>query len=244
MNTRSTTPHTSQGSAASFKPSKTFGRKAVKLSPSQKLLLEELLPRYQIPFGTIVDGIGTLFPATAPLHLEIGFGSGEYTASLAESCPRHHIVACELFRNGIARLLKEISLREIDNIRIIHGDGIQVVEKMFGELAFDFIHINHPDPWPKKKHHKRRLIQPRTVALFARALKAEGEVWLSTDVGNYAEWMKECFDNSGLFDAMPTRGRFITHLEESPVTAPLRTRYEEKGRDQGRMPSYLRYKKR
>ncbi|MDH4099440.1 MAG: tRNA (guanosine(46)-N7)-methyltransferase TrmB [Nitrospirota bacterium] len=234
----------SQEPSPSFAPSKTFGRKAVKLSAGQKLVLEKFLPRYRIPFGSRVNDIDALFPPASPLHLEIGFGGGEYTACLAEACPDHRIIACELFQNGIARLLKEMNLRGIENIRIIHGDGVQVVEQMFSAGTFDFIHINHPDPWSKKKHHKRRLVQPRTVELFARSLKAGGEIWLSTDVEDYAQWMRECLDGCSLLEAMPARGRFTSHREDNPDEAALCTRYEEKGRAQGREPSYLRYRRR
>lgn len=227
-----------------FQPSKTFGRKAVKLSSRQKLILTDILPRYHIPYGTRVDEPGNYFAGEGPVHLEIGFGSGEYTTRLAEACPDHRIIACELFQNGITQILQEIDLGDLRNIRIIHGDGIQIASEMFPDGAFDFIHINHPDPWPKKKHHKRRLIQPHTVSLFAKSLKAHGEIWLSTDVSDYAGWMKECLDNSGLFEELPVRGRFLDHLETRNPGTPLRTRYEEKGKSQGRITSHLCYRRR
>lgn len=227
-----------------LQPPKTFGRKAVKLSSRQKLILENLLPRFHIPSGARVDDPGSHFTVDGPVHLEIGFGSGEYTARLAEACPDHRIIACELFQNGIAQLLQEIDLGNLRNIRIIHGDGAHAASEMFPAGAFDFIHINHPDPWPKKKHHKRRLIQPRTVSLFAGALKANGEIWLSTDVSDYACWMKECLDGSGLFEEQPSSGRFLDHLEGRNSEAPFRTRYEEKGKIQGRPTTHLRYRRR
>lgn len=227
-----------------FQPSKTFGRKAVKLSSRQKLILENLLPRFHIPLGTKVVDPGSCFSTGGPLHFEIGFGSGEYTARLAEACPDHRVIACELFQNGIAQLLQEIDLCELRNIRIIHGDGAQAASEMFPDGAFDFIHINHPDPWPKKKHHKRRLIQPHTVSLFARSLKANGEIWLSTDVSGYASWMKECLEGSGLFEELPARGRFLDHLDGRDSDASFSTRYEEKGKSQGRPTSHLRYRRR
>lgn len=222
---------------------RTFGRKSVKLSSLQKTILETLLPLYEINWGTLITDPAGYFTVNGPLHLEIGFGGGEYTASLARSCADHRIIACEIFMNGIANLLKEIQKSDIRNIRIVQGDAIKALEELFGEEVFDFIHVNHPDPWHKKKHLKRRLIQPRTVQLFSRTLKAEGELWLSTDVTEYAEWMSECLEGSGLFEPLTVNGRFLDQLPGQAPSQTLVTRYEDKGKVEGRMPRYMRYRK-
>ncbi|MDT8318372.1 MAG: tRNA (guanosine(46)-N7)-methyltransferase TrmB [bacterium] len=218
---------------------KAFGRKMVKLSATQKAFLEELLPDFQIPFKPGIIDPAACFSVSGPLHLEIGFGGGEYTAALAAACPRHRIIGCEIFLNGIASLLKKIEAEGLENIRIIHGSAIIALEEMFANETFDFIHINHPDPWPKKRHLRRRLIQPEMVETLSRVLKPGGEVWLSTDVAEYLEWMAGCFGLSKELEFIKTDGRFLDSLQEDKLS----TRYERRGLAAGRGTGHLRYRK-
>ena len=218
---------------------KAFGRKMVKLSATQKELLENLLPQFEIPFRPGIIDPAACFSADGPLHLEIGFGGGEYTGALATACPNHKIIGCEIFLNGIASLLKKIEAEGLENIRIIHGSAIIALEEMFVNENFDFIHINHPDPWPKKRHLRRRLIQPEMVESLLRVLKPGGEIWLSTDVSEYLEWMAECFSLSKGFEFIQTDGRFLDSLQEGKLS----TRYEKRGLAAGRGTGHLRYRK-
>jgi len=218
---------------------KTFGRKAVKLSKSQQELLEDFLPQVEIPFKPGLVDSAEYFECEGPLHLEIGFGLGEYTLEMAVRHPDHRIIGCEVFLNGVANLLKGIKEREIANIRIIKGDAKIALLEMFKPGCFDYIHVNHPDPWPKKRHHKRRIIQPETVALLGNALKTGGEVWLSTDISGYADWMAGCFDDSELFEVASAERRFVEMSTETTVT----TRFEQKAIRQGRQTTFLRYRK-
>ena len=215
------------------------GRKAVKLSKTQERLLGDALPKVEIPFGEELINHAHFFETDGPLHLEIGFGNGEYTLGLAETYPSHRIIACEIFKNGIATILKGLEATDHDNIRIINGDAIAAVEDMFAADTFDFIHINHPDPWHKKRHFKRRLIQTHTVELFEKVLKTDGEIWLCTDAYEYYDWMLECFAQSVQLERLPTDGRLIDDKNSQKVM----TRYERRGIAQGRPPKYLRYKK-
>ena len=218
---------------------KAFGRKQVKLSATQKALLENLLPSFEIPFKPGIIDSADCFSATGPFHLEIGFGGGEYTAALAAACPSHRIIGCEIFLNGIASLLKKIEAEGLENIRIIHGSAIIALEDMFENETFDFIHINHPDPWPKKRHLGRRLIQPEMVESLLRVLKPGGEIWLSTDVSEYLEWMTECFNLSKELECIQTDERFLDSLQEGKLS----TRYEKRGLAAGRGTGHLRYRK-
>lgn len=218
---------------------KIFGRKAVKLSQSQKEMLEDFFPQVEIPFGTGVVDIDSHFDSEGPLHLEIGFGNGDYTATLAGLCPGHRIIGCEIFKNGISNLLKSIREAGLNNIRIIEGNAVAAIRHMFAHETFDFVHINHPDPWPKKRHHKRRLIQPQTVKTFTEALKEGGEVWLSTDISDYADWMEESFKGVDVLEKLPAKGRYLDQLSGQK----LATRYEKKGLAHGRETRFLRYRK-
>lgn len=222
-----------------LKHPKTFGRKAVKLSKSQHELLKEFLPQFEIPFKPGFIDIADHFKCKGPLHLEIGFGLGEYTLEMAEQHSDHRIVGCEVFMNGIASLLKGIKEKNLNNIRVVKGDAKIALTEIFRPESFDYIHVNHPDPWPKKRHHKRRIIQPETVELFAKSLKPGGEVWLSTDIIEYADWMEECFEASDHFEKLSTKRRFIEMSVETTIT----TRFEQKAIRQGRNTSFLRYKK-
>lgn len=218
---------------------KAFGRKMVKLSATQKSLLEQLLPNFEIHFKPGIIDPGDYFSVNGPLHLEIGFGGGEYTASLAAVCPNHRIIGCEIFLNGIASLLKKIEDEDLENIRIIHGSAIIALEEMFAKETFDFIHINHPDPWPKKRHQKRRIIQPEIVETLLMVLKPGGEIWLSTDVSEYLEWMSDCFSSSKELEPIETEGRFLDSLQADKLS----TRYEKRGLAAGRGTGHLRYRK-
>ena len=216
-----------------------FGRKAVKLSKSQKGLLAEELPKVEIPLDLSSVDPGSFFDGDGPLHMEIGFGSGEYTAALAKAFPDYRIIGCEIFKNGIASLLKYILEEKIKNIRIVQGNALHALSEIFIKETFDCIHINYPDPWPKRRHHKRRIIQPESVDLFYDALKPHGEVWLSTDIENYHNWMVECFDGSAGFMRIPADGRYLdAHREEALVT-----RFEARGEMAGRGANYLCYRK-
>jgi len=218
---------------------KAFGRKAVKLSAYQKELLEKSLPKVEIPFKPGIIDLSSYFKESGPLHLEIGFGNGEYTAALAGALPEDRIVGCEIFLNGIATLLKHIKENELGNIRIVHGSALMAMEEIFADELFDYIHINHPDPWPKKRHAKRRIIQSHTVELLLRKLKKGGEVWLSTDAEEYYEWMKEAFETCHAFEKIPVEGRFLDEIRSDKV----KTRYEKKGAIHGRGTQHLRYRK-
>ncbi|MDH3973212.1 MAG: tRNA (guanosine(46)-N7)-methyltransferase TrmB [Deltaproteobacteria bacterium] len=229
-----------KGRNSDFKSShKAFGRKAVKLSASQKDLLEKALPKVEIPFKAGIIDLSSYFEGSGPLHLEIGFGNGEYTAALADALPDAHIVGCEIFLNGIAALLKHREEKNLQNIWIIHGSALMAMEEIFADELFDYIHINHPDPWPKKRHTKRRIIQSHTVELLLRKLKKGGEVWLSTDAEAYYEWMKEAFQSCDAFEKIPVEGRFLDEVRQDKI----KTRYEKKGAIHGRGTQHLMYRK-
>jgi len=218
---------------------RTFGRKAVRLSKTQERLLNSVLPEVEIPFCESGINPADYFTACGPLHLEIGFGDGEYLAALAERFPQHRIIGCEVFQNGIASLLKLIEKRSIKNIRILRKDAIVALGEMFDNGAFDYIHINHPDPWPKKRHHKRRIIQPHTVRLFERVLKPGGELLISTDIREYYSWMLDCVEEAAFLKRVPSNGRFLDSFNKDRIV----TRFERKGNENGRATRHLRYKK-
>jgi tRNA (guanine-N7-)-methyltransferase len=153
---------------------------------AQKKAYDLLYEKYVIPFADNKIDFQNIFGNSSGVTLEIGFGSGFATAQIAQVNPDKNYLGVEVHRPGIGKLLWEIEKRSLDNIRIIEYDAAAVTEKMIPENSLDAIHIFFPDPWPKKRHHKRRLIQsPFTLALAVR-LKPGGYLYMVTDWEDYA----------------------------------------------------------
>lgn len=160
------------------------------MGSGQARALADLGPRYLIPFehGQTLDLTKT-FGRDAPRILEIGFGMGETTATIAASNPECDYLGIEVHTPGVGALLKRIGEAGLDNVRIIQHDAVDVLEHMLPDTCLDGAHIFFPDPWPKKKHHKRRLVQSGFIHLLSRKLKPDGYLHLATDWEDYARRM-------------------------------------------------------
>ncbi len=134
------------------------------------------------------------FGRSAPVVLEIGCGGGTSTVAMAKAEPHLDVVAVEVYRRGLAQLLSAIDREGVTNIRLIRGDGVDVLEHMFGPESLTGVRVFFPDPWPKARHHKRRLLQPATVALIADRLRPGGVLHAATDHAGYAEQIAEVGD--------------------------------------------------
>jgi tRNA (guanine-N7-)-methyltransferase len=206
------------------RPLRSFGRvKARALKPRQQDLVEVLLPHLAVDVAGPINP-AALFPA-APAHvLEIGFGGGEHLASQAEAHPDWGFIGVEPFLNGMGSCLRHIEEANLQNVRLHLGDARDVIAQL-PDGCLDRVYILFPDPWPKTKHHKRRLIQKDFVASLARVVKPGGEVRFATDWANYAAWTLE------LFSCEP---RFTWTANEAadwrtPWEGHVTTRYEAKG---------------
>jgi tRNA (guanine-N7-)-methyltransferase len=169
------------------RPIRSFVLRAGRISRAQKRALETLLPVYGIPFRPEPLDLDQVFGRAAARILEIGFGMGETTATIAAEHPETDFIGVEVHPPGIGSLLKEIEARGLTNLRIIPHDAVEVLTHMIPPESLDGLHIFFPDPWPKKRHHKRRLIQPPFVALAADRLKPGGYIHVATDWQPYAE---------------------------------------------------------
>ncbi|MBX9810978.1 MAG: tRNA (guanosine(46)-N7)-methyltransferase TrmB [Burkholderiales bacterium] len=158
-----------------------------RVSNAQQRAYDVLLPRYGIPFAQSTVDLDQKFGRSAPKILEIGFGMGETTAEIAAAHPENDYLGIEVHTPGVGSLLKRIAELGLDNIRIIQHDAVEVLTHMIAPSAFDGVHIFFPDPWPKKRHHKRRLIQPAFVALLAERMKPGAYMHVATDWQEYAE---------------------------------------------------------
>jgi len=221
------------------------------LRQGRRLLAESLLPRIAVTLpdaGPLDPKI--LFPAPPPpavwpgaVWLEIGFGAGEHLAHQAEQHPEIGFIGCEVFENGIARLLGDIAHRELGNIRIF-ADDARLLLDCLAPASIARVFILFPDPWPKERHHKRRLVAPATLDRLAIVMQPGAELRLATDDPGYLVWMLEHVTAHPEFEWL---GRGPTDWRERPPDWPA-TRYEEKARaagpSSGRTPVFLRFVRR
>jgi tRNA (guanine-N7-)-methyltransferase len=177
------------------------------------------------------------FGRSAPVVLEIGCGTGTSTLAMAQAEPHLNVVAVEVYRRGLAQLLSAIARAGVTNIRLVRGDGVDVLEHMFGPDSLTGVRVFFPDPWPKARHHKRRLLQPATVALIADRLHPGGVLHAATDHAGYAEHIAE------VGDAEP-RLRRITSSGSLPISVrrPV-TKYEGKAQHAGSAVAELLWEK-
>jgi len=171
------------------RPIRSYVLRQGRLSGAQARAHQELLPRYGINFSDQVLDLEAAFHRKAPKILEIGFGMGETTATIAAAHPENDYLGIEVHTPGVGSLLKQIGERGLTNLRLIQHDAVEVLRHMIAPGALDGVHLFFPDPWPKKRHHKRRLVQPDFVALLASRLGRGGYVHMATDWQDYAEQM-------------------------------------------------------
>ena len=189
-------------------------------TPSQKLSLEKLWPVFGIAFSGEPLNPQQIFGRGAPLVLEIGSGMGETTAQIAQANPQTDFIAVEVHGPGIGSLLKRIEAMGLTNLRIIRHDAVDVLETMIADGSLAGIHLFFPDPWPKKRHHKRRLVQPPFIALAARKLAPGGYLHAATDWPDYAAQIDEVLSSNALFerkDANERKGRPLTKFERRGI---------------------------
>jgi tRNA (guanine-N7-)-methyltransferase len=201
---------------------RSFVTRAGRVSTGQRRALDELGPRFVLPFdGQPLDWEKT-FGRAAPRVLEIGFGMGATTAEIAARRPGDDFLGIEVHEPGVGALLKLIEEQQLTNIRIIQHDAVEVIEQMLPENSLDGVHIYFPDPWHKARHHKRRLIQPAFVATLASRVKTGGYIHLATDWENYAEQMLE------VLSADPSLKNTASDYAPRPDYRPV-TKFERRG---------------
>ncbi len=212
------------------------------LRPARARLMESLLPRLAVTLedAASLQALTARFePAPETLWLEIGFGAGEHLAAQAAARPEVGFLGAEVFVNGIASLLSRIEAAGLDNVRIYQGDGRDLLEAL-PEAAFARVAVLFPDPWPKARHRRRRIIQPETLDHLARILRDGGELRLATDDPDYLTWMLEKTAARPAFEWLARRA---ADWRERPPDWPA-SRYERKALARGARPGYLRFRRR
>jgi tRNA (guanine-N7-)-methyltransferase len=216
-----------------------YGRAQGKpLRAGQQALVDTLLPQIAVPEEGEISA-ERLFGAPRPLHFEIGFGGGEHLAFRADMLPDHGFIGCEPFVNGVAQALTHIRDGNLANVRIEHGDALQVLSRI-PDGSLSFVYLLHPDPWPKARHAKRRMMNDGPVDLIAAKLKPGGEFRFGTDHPIYLRWALMVMQrHAGQFDWLcETPADFLTRPGGWPET-----RYEAKARRLGHEVWYFRYRR-
>jgi len=193
-----------------------------RVSNAQRRAHDTLLPRYGIEYSPAPLDFDAAFGRAAPRILEIGFGMGETTATIAATHREIDYLALEVHTPGVGSLLKQIEALGLSNVRIIQHDAVEVLERMIPAASLNGVHIFFPDPWPKKRHHKRRLIQSPLVSLLASKLKPGGYVHAATDWEEYAQQILDIFSDEPLLDN--TADGFAPRPEYRPLT-----KFEQRG---------------
>lgn len=204
------------------RPIRSFVLRQGRVSNAQRRAHEILMPKYGIPFSEKRLDLDQIFGRSAPRFLEIGFGMGETTALIAKANPKNDYLAVEVHTPGVGSLLKQIGELGLTNIRIIQHDVVEVLHHALPPECLDGVHIFFPDPWPKARHHKRRLIQPEFISLLCRHLKPGGYVHAATDWEDYAEQILEVL--SGEPQLINTDADYATRPEYRPLT-----KFEQRG---------------
>jgi len=207
---------------------RSFVRREGRITEAQQRALEELLPRYGIDTGEAPLDFIALFGRDAPVHLEIGFGNGEALATMAAAHPQNNYLGIEVHRPGVGALLRRIDAEGLVNVRVACTDAKELLERRIPESSLSAVYVFFPDPWHKKRHHKRRLVQPEFVALLARKLRPGGLLHLATDWEDYAQHMLTVLAAAETFENTAQPGPFTARPEDRALT-----RFERRGQRLG-----------
>jgi tRNA (guanine-N7-)-methyltransferase len=197
-----------------------------RMTVAQQRALDEMLPKIGMPYRIASVDLDAVFGRDAPKVVEIGFGMGETTARIAAAHSETDFLAMEVHGPGVGNLCKLVAEQGLDNLRICQHDAVEVLRDMIQPGTLAGVHVYFPDPWHKKRHHKRRIIQPEFVALIASRLRPGGYLHCATDWQEYAEWMLE------VLSAEPLLANTAEAYAERPAWRPV-TKFENRGLNLG-----------
>jgi tRNA (guanine-N7-)-methyltransferase len=212
---------------------RSFVRRAGRQTPAQQRALIELWPRYGVPGETGLIDFAVLFGRSAPNTIEIGFGNGDHLAARALAEQERNFLGVEVHRPGIGHLLRAAAAAKLANLRIAEQDAVLLLRERIAIDALDEVQILFPDPWPKKRHHKRRLIQPDFALLLASRLRRGGRLHVATDWDPYAQQMR------GVLDDCP----LLATVADARLVERAVTRFEQRGLRLGHSVCDLTYER-
>jgi len=209
------------------RPIRSFVRRAGRLTPSQQRALDELWPDFGVDYERAVLDLDELFGRKAPRVLEIGFGNGETLVQQASENPETDYLGIEVHEPGVGHCLIAARDAGISNLKLITHDAIDVLQQL-PPASLQRINLYFPDPWPKKRHHKRRIVQPSFITSCADLLVPSGSLHVATDWANYAEHIDAALSKSTLFTCSERR----EHEGDEPLDRPI-TKFERRGLKRG-----------
>lgn len=216
---------------------RSFVRREGRLTKGQQRAFDELLPIWGIELSEQELSLASLFEREAPVHLEIGFGMGQSLLQMAAQQPQNNFIGIEVHRPGVGALLAGIEQQQLTNIRVCNADAVEVLQQMIPDASLAAVYIFFPDPWHKKRHNKRRLIQPEFVKLLCKKLQSDGVLHAATDWQEYAEQMLQVLQAEPKLINMAAHG-----YSEKPDYRPL-TKFELRGKKLGHGVWDLLFKK-
>ena len=222
-----------------MQPIRCFVRRGGRVTGAQQRALGELWPRFGVEYAPGLLDLDALFGRRAPRILEIGFGNGDTLVELAARRPEADFIGMEVHPPGVGRCLLGIEAQALTNVRVIAHDAVEVLTHMIPDASLDEVLLYFPDPWPKKRHHKRRIVQPEFAALVARKLAAWGAWRLATDWAPYAQHMLEVLSAAQDFSNADPAGGCVPRPETRPET-----RFERRGQRLGHQVFDLEFRRR
>jgi tRNA (guanine-N7-)-methyltransferase len=227
-----------EGSDAPRRSIRSFVIRGGRETAAQQRAMAELWPIYGLEFSEQRIDLGSVFGRDAPRMIEIGFGAGEALLTFAQAHAEVDCVGIEVHRPGVGHLLLGAHAAGLKNLRVLYHDAVEVLQRQIEPGSISLAHIFFPDPWPKKRHHKRRLIQPAFVQLLARVLAPGGTLRLATDWEPYALHMRDVINASSAFENVVADEGFIERASERPLT-----RFERRGHRLGHSVWDLQYRR-
>jgi len=218
---------------------RSFVRRPGRITAAQRKALIELMPRFGIEFQNRPLDLESVFGRSGPRLLDIGFGAGEALLTSAANNPQVDYLGVEVYEPGIGHLLLLLERAGLSNVRIIKRDVVEVLGSMLADASLDGVNLFFPDPWPKKRHHKRRLVQPPVAREFGRVIKPGGLLHFATDWEDYAQHARDVIGADGAFTAVAPE-----KLEADPVKLRPPTKFERRGRRLGHSTWDLLYLRR
>jgi tRNA (guanine-N7-)-methyltransferase len=206
----------------------TFMKRSSAFTTSQKQGLEQFGGRYLLNMEGQTFKQEAVFGRVAPLTVEIGFGMGYSLVQMAQAAPERDFIGIEIHPNGIAQICFEAGSVDLPNLRVMDADALLALEHFFPDAGIDTVQLYFADPWPKKKHHKRRFVQPHIMQLIRRKLKTGGVFHAATDWQPYADWMLEILEVAEGFENMAGPGQFADRPDFRPLT-----KFENRGQKLG-----------
>ena len=207
---------------------KSFVLRQGKMTQGQENAIKELMPKYAINYAEQKLDLNIVFGRNNPKIVEIGFGMGHATSIIAKNNPNNDYIGIEVHTPGVGSLLILANEAQVDNLRVVHHDAVEVITNMLNDDSIDGFHIYFPDPWHKKRHNKRRIIQHEFVSLLCNKLKSGGYVHLATDWEDYAFWMLNILQNNHDLVNQSVNNEFVQRPSYRPET-----KFEKRGLNLG-----------